>query len=100
MFIFKIMIMLIGLILILLGVLLNSKSILKATSRNKKILNKETYLKLQRFLYIILGIFYVCLGISLIQNLISSNIAVYLTSSILVVFILTDFVIRKKFSTK
>lgn len=98
MFIFKLMIMLIGLILILLGVFLDSKVILKTTSKNKKILNKETYLKLQRLLYIIFGIFYICLSICLIQNLIKDNIAVYLTSSILLVSILIDFIVRKKFS--
>lgn len=98
MFIFKLMIMLIGLILILLGVFLDSKVILKTTSRNKKIRNEKTFLKLQRLLYIIFGAFYICLSISLIQNLIKDNIAVYLTSSILLVSILIDFIVRKKFS--
>lgn len=100
MLIFKIMIMLIGLILILLGVFLDSKVILKTTSKNKKIRNEVVYLKLQRLLYIVFGIFYICLGISLIQNLISDHIAVYLTSSIILISILTDFIVRKNFSIK
>lgn len=100
MLIFKIIIMLVGLILMLLGVFLDSKFILNATSRNKKIRNKETYIKLQRLLCIIFGIFYICLSISLIQNLIKENIALYLTLFITLISMLTDFILRKKFSIK
>ncbi|WP_234118282.1 hypothetical protein [Clostridium hydrogenum] len=94
--ILSIALIVIGFIPVILGIFLNSKKILKITTKNKIIEKKDLYITVQRCLYMLFGIFYICLGILLLLNFLEINIVMYLCVFVGIINRLCDYQIGKK----
>ncbi len=87
----------IGIIIIIIGLILNDKQIMKYNLNNIKSDNKYKYVKTQKFSCFVLGFFYILLGLCLNFNIIKIDIFLY--TSIIIIFVekLINYFIINKF---